>query len=64
MMGLGAKVRFVPNSTGKIQINLTCEVGVAGASTNVRSALAMGSETSPTNGAAVTGPGSGWARTR
>jgi hypothetical protein len=55
MMGLGSTVRFTPNSTGKIEINLTCEVGVAGASTNVTVGPRYGTMTAPANGAAVTG---------
>ena len=54
-MGLGSTVRFTPNSTGKIEINFTCEVGVAGASTNVTAGPRYGTMTTPTNGAAVTG---------
>lgn len=55
MMGLGSAARFTPNSTGKIEINLTCEAGVAGASTNVTAGPRYGTMTAPTNGAAVTG---------
>jgi len=55
MMGLGSTVRFTPNSTGKIEINFTCEVGVAGASTNVTVGPRYGTMPAPANGAAVTG---------
>jgi len=55
MMGLGSTVRFTPNSTGKIEINFTCEVGIAGASANVTVAPRYGTMTAPANSAAVTG---------
>jgi parallel beta-helix repeat protein len=55
MMGLGSTVRFTPNSTGKIEINFTCEVGNAGASTNVTVGPRYGTMTAPANGAAITG---------
>lgn len=55
MMGLGSAINFTPNSTGKIEINFTCEVGIAGASTNVTVGPRYGAMTAPANGAAVTG---------
>jgi parallel beta-helix repeat protein len=55
MMGLGSTVMFTPNSTGKIEINLTCEVGVAAASTNVTVGPRYGAMPAPANGTAVTG---------
>jgi parallel beta-helix repeat protein len=55
MMGLGSTALFTPNSTGKIEINFTCEVGVTGASTNVTVGPRYGTMTAPPNGAAVTG---------
>jgi parallel beta-helix repeat protein len=55
MMGLGAAARFTPNSTGKIEINFTCEVGIDGAPTNVTIGPRYGTLTAPTNGAAATG---------
>ena len=55
MMGLGSAITFTPHSTGKIEINLTCEVGVAGAFTNVTVGPRYGTMTAPANGAAVTG---------
>ena len=55
MMGLGSTVTFTPHSTGKIEINLTCEIGVAAASTNVKVSPRYGTGTAPANGTAVTG---------
>lgn len=55
MMGLGSAIKFTPNSTGKIEINFTCAVGIAGGSTNVTVGPRYGAMTAPANGAAVTG---------
>jgi len=55
MMGLGVTARFTPNSTGTIEINLTCAVGVTAASTDVTVSPRYGTMTAPTNGNAVTG---------
>ena len=55
MMGLGSTVMFTPHSTGKIEINLTCEIGVAGASTNVTVGPRYGTGAAPANGTSVTG---------
>jgi parallel beta-helix repeat protein len=55
MMGLGVTARFTPNSTGRIEINLTCAVGVTAASTDVTVSPRYGTMTAPTNGNAVTG---------
>ena len=55
MMGLGSTVTFTPRSTGKIEINLTCEIGVAAASTNVTVSPRYGTGAAPANGTPVTG---------
>jgi hypothetical protein len=55
MMGLGSTVTFTPQSTGKIAINLTCEIGDAAASANVTVSPRYGTGAAPAHGAAVTG---------
>jgi hypothetical protein len=55
MMGLGSTVTFTPHSTGKIEINLTCQIGVAAPATNVTVSPRYGTGTAPANGTAATG---------